>query len=318
MTIDDTLAAIAAYAKLAKFPWAELEAQGKGLLQSDAYIGVLEERFNQYFQVIWRLDIPELRFGGVSADQARGAVEDLKAAIAARSGKIFDAIASGNPLLAIGDAVSIPADVLRMAIVINNAVTWADFSGHDSGAWAWAVVHGRASLEEAKASAQDCYRLWTVIIDLDKAGVLEPLKRPEFKKPTAGLGAAPIAAGALVAIVVAVVLVVAIIAWLVVTLTVEAHRVQMIEQTCFDEHGKLLSPAPDHCKKYLDNIAQDPNAHLTAMFKPLTDALSSAVKGFFGVVGVGVLLYIGAVYVLPAVTQAMKKKGGGAELAGEA
>lgn len=297
--VDDVLKGIAAYAILPKFPWASLESQGKGLLQSDAYVDILDAKFAEYFQVIWRLDIPELQFGGVSADQARGAYEDLADAIAGRASAIYDAISKGNPLLAADQAVEVPADIMRRMLVLTNAVAYADFTAHDTGAYRWAVENGRVTLSDAKDSVESIYRLWDGVVQLEKAGVLNTLKKPEFKA-TSGLGALP--ALAWVAIVLVAIAAIAIVAWSLVTLKVESNRLAIMEKTCFDEKtGKLLEPPPPHCGKWLDKLAEDPNSHLRTFIQPLTDAMTAAIHSFAVIAGIGVLFWIGTRYVLPAI-----------------
>lgn len=312
MAASDVLETMASYAHPPAFPWADLEAQGKGLIQSDAYLAVLEAKFNQYFQVVWRLDIPELQLGGLSSSEARAAYEDLSNRLASRAGVFIDAISRGSPTVALDEALKVPSDLLAAVLVALSAVAYSDYQGHDSGAWRWMVTHGRTSVEEAKSSAEDIYRLWDAVIQLDNAGLLESLKKPEFKKPTSGLGAVQIPIGIAIVIAVAVVVVIAILSWVIVTLKVESNRVEMIEKSCFDpDTGKPLSPAPPHCAKYWNNIAEDPNAHLNTFLAPLnkfSEQMGEAVKKLFTIAGWGVLLYVGGVYVLPAVLETFGKR----------
>lgn len=309
---DDALATVAAYAVTVRFPWAELDAQGKGFPQTDDYQAVMQAGFDKFFQVVYSLDIPELDFGIVRSEDALGAWEDLRDAIAARAGEIVDALAKGQGSLALEQAVLLPVEAVKRLIVLASAVAWTSYSGHESGAWRWAFEHGQVKESDVRDSAAAAYAIWGAVVDLDQAGVLEGLKKPAFKKqPTSGLGnpiVAVIIAGAVVgaAIALAMVASLAVVAWLLVTLRVEAHRQKLIEETCLDANGKLLDPAPPHCAEYFKNLAKDPNGHLTAMLDPFAkigEGLSEGLKTFMMYAGIGVLLWVGAKWVLPAVLE---------------
>lgn len=289
MSVEETLYGLAGHAPLegTDLPWG-----------SGNYIDTLQAAFDEYFLVLFQLNIPELEFA-TSSKSALSAYDTMSAAIAAKANAVYSALSSGKPFVAANEAVTLSSVVLRQWLVSVNAVTWASFQAHESGAWAWAVENGKVSASEMKASAENVYRLWKIIGKLDKMGALQALKKPQFKG-AAGLGD-PLSGGAIIAIALASVAVIAIIAFALVTLKVESNRIHQIEQTCQDENGRMLASPPPHCATYFGNIAKDPNGHLATFLAPVTEALTAAVKSIAWVAGAGVLLYVGAVYVLPSV-----------------
>jgi hypothetical protein len=300
VTVEETLYGLAAYAPLegTDLPWAS------DPMVSDDYIDVLQGEFDRYFQVLFELDLPELSFE-TSTARARGAYDELAGLLAAKAAAVYAAVAAFRPMVAVQEAVTVPVTTLRTTLVLLNAVTWANFQAHEAGAWRWAVANRVASIGELRSSAESTYRLWALVRKLHAMGALNALKKPQFKG-NAGLG--ELATGAIIAIAIASVAAIAILAWILVTLKVESNRVSSIEQTCQDEHGRLLANAPPHCAQYFGNIAANPNGHLATMFAPVTEALTAAVKTLATVAGVGVLLYVGAVYVLPAVVGTFRRR----------
>lgn len=289
MTADEILQKLAGYAPL----------EGTDLPWTPNYVDTMQTAFDEYFLVLFELDIPELGFE-TSTKEARTAYETLKAGLISKASAVYDAIVAGKPFVAASEAVTIPVGTLRQFLVSLNAVTWASFQQHESGAWSWAVQQGIASTEEMRSSAALVYRMWKLVGKLHAMGALNALKKPQFKG-TSGLGGEPLSTAAIIAIAIASVAVIAILAWFVLTLKVESNRVALMEETCLDENGKLIPNAPPHCGIYFNNIAQNPNAHLATFLAPVTEALTAAVKSIAWVAGAGVLLYVGAVYVLPAV-----------------
>jgi hypothetical protein len=291
MTAEEALEGLASLAPLegTALPWPAPPT-------SDAYVDTLQAGFDQYFQVIFKLDIPELQFGETTVSQARTAYDVMVAALTSKVTAVYSAVAAGKPFVAMHEAVNVPASTLRTFLVLLNAVTWANFQAHEAGAWRWAVNNGKVTLPELQASAESVYRLWALVGKLEKLGALNALKKPQFK----GLGEA-FSTTAMVVIAITAVAVIAIIAFCLMTLKVESNRDKMIRDTCLDKDGRYLANPPPHCPKYFDNLAKDPNGHLTAMFGPLTDTLNTAIKSIATVAGIGVLLYVGAVFVLPAV-----------------
>jgi hypothetical protein len=298
---DEILSVIGAYAPVAQFPWGELEAQGKGYASSDAYIDVMQAKFDEYFKTIWKLDIPELQFGGVSDTMAQAAYDFLADSIKARAGVIYEALQTGQLLLAAKDAIEVPAEALKIFLVLLNSSAWAGFSSHEAGGWRYAISAGLATEAEAKDSIQNIYRLWDAVIRIEGTGALDPLKRAQFKGQ-AGLGDFGLSAGVVVVLAIATVLIVCIIAYALVTIFVELNRTKMVEKSCFDAAtGKLVVPLPAHCKKYYDNLANDPNSHLAIFLKPLTDAADKLVNGILWIAGGAAVLYVAGVYVFPSV-----------------
>lgn len=300
MSIASTLNALASYAPLegTALPWPS------DPMVSDGYVDVLQSAFDAYFkEVVFELDIPELAFE-TNAALALSAYEELEALVADRADAVFQAIAAGKPHVAMQEAVMVPVPTLRTVLVVINAVAWASFQAHESGAWRWAVANRVASAPELKDSAETVYRLWALVRKLKALGALDALKKPQFKG-TQGLGIAwPVAA----VIAIAAVAAIAIIAWLVITLKVESNRVGAIEKTCLDSNGRLLKDAPPHCAKYFNAIAQDPNGHLSTLFAPVTEALAAALKTLATIAGIGALVYVGVVYAVPAVTKAWGRR----------
>lgn len=308
MSIEDTLSAMAAFAAPDPFPW---QVPAKPL----AYLDVLEGRFNVYFQAIWRLDIPELSFDSMTTRDARKAHGEVGRAIAACSGAFYEAVSKGNALVALDEAAHLPAGLVRSLLVTVNAVAWASYQAHDSGAWEWAVANGKASASDMQDSAETIYRLWGGVAKLYDLGVLNALKKPQFKG-TSGLGADPVSTsiGTYIVIAIAVTAALAIIAWLILALVVESNRVALIEKTCLDpKTGQVLKDPPPHCPKYFDNIAKDPNAHLATFLAPFTEALSSAVRTAVVIAGIGVLGYVAVAYVLPALASRPRREPAPAE-----
>jgi len=300
VTADEALQGLASFAPLegTALPWPAPPT-------SDAYIDTLQSGFDQYFQVIFQLDIPELQFGDTTTRQARTAYDVMVAAITAKTSAVYAAVAAGKPFVAAHEAVTLPTSTLRTFLVLLNAVTWANFQAHEAGGWRWAVNNGRVSLAELQNSAESIYRLWRLVGKLSSMGALNALKKPQFKM--SGLGD-PLSGGALVAIALVAVATIAILAFCLMTLKVEANRDKMIRDTCLDADGRLLAAPPPHCAKYFDNLAKDPNGHLAAMFGPLTEGLNTAIKSIATVAGIGVLLYVGAIYVLPAVVGTFSRR----------
>ncbi len=287
MTADEILQKLAGYAPL----------EGTELPWTPNYVDTMQTAFDEYFLVLFELDIPELGFE-TSTKEARTAYETLKAGLISKASAVYNAIVAGKPFVAASEAVTIPVGTLRQFLVSLNAVTWASFQQHESGAWSWAVQQGMASTEEMRSSASLVYRMWKLVGKLHAMGALNALKKPQFKG-TSGLG--ELTTGAIIAIALASVAAIAILAWFVLTLKVESNRVDAMEKTCLDDDGRLLANPPPHCGVYFNNIAQNPNAHLATFLAPVTEALTAAVRSIAWVAGAGVLLYVGAVYVLPAV-----------------
>jgi hypothetical protein len=279
-------------------PWGELEAAGKGLLESDAYIDVMRDRFDQYFQVMFTLDIPELEYHQeLAVAQAKEAYHVVRDAAVLVAPAALEAIALALPSLSMREAMQVRLDAFRRLIVLSNAVAAASLAAHETGVAKWLVETGQMTLEEAMDDASDAYALWGAVMELERLGLLNAMKKPAFRGQS-GLGA--ISAGAVV-VVIAIVVAIALIAWVVVTVVEGGRRAAFMDKSCFDEGGRLLENRPPFCDKYGDEIAKNPNAHLAVMLEPITAGVSTVAKGLAAAAVLGVILYVGGVYVLPGV-----------------
>lgn len=292
MAVLDELADL--YVPLA-LPWDDLERTGQGLVESDAYVNLLDARFDEYYKVLWSLDLPELRFESrLDSRDAIDAYDFVEQAAIVAAPPTIDAIRVGLGVVGLDEALRVRVDAVRRFLVLLNSIAYASFVAHENGVARGMVREGTLGLDEAKQDASDTYALMGAVIQLDALGVLGALKRP-------GLGAAP--AGVLAAIVVGVAVAIAAIAWMVVTLVEGSRRVEWMMRSCFDEEGRPLAERPSFCDEYGKNIAEDPNAHLAPMLalsKAASTAVTTVGAGVATALVVGVVAWVGARWVLPA------------------
>lgn len=295
---------IAEYAEVTPIGWAQLNAAGQTLVESDAYIHLLDAKYEHYYAVMRQLDIPELTFR-MQPGAAQEAYEAVAAEIEARGDAILAALRAGQPTVAANLAVRMPKDALRRFLVAVNTICFASYVGHQTGVWRDAVLTGRMSLSDAEANADDTYRMWDAVLQLNRQGILETYKKPEFR---GGLGGAP--PMLVIVLVIGVVLVVALIAFLIVFLKQVSFQQQVIEDSCFDKGptGRLVlkKPLPPHCDAYLKGITKDPNSGLNLFLKPFEQASKAAatVLSFAVVLGGA---YLAATYG-PAIVAAFKRR----------
>lgn len=277
-------------------PWEELDRAGTGLLESDAYIDVMRERFDEYFKMMFTLDIPEITYKQqLALDQARDAYKVVKDATVLVAPVAVEAIALAVPTLSAKEAMHVRAIALRRMIVVANAVAASSLAAHETGVVRWMVERGEMTLEEAMKDASDTYAIWGALLELDRLGLLNVYKKPQFG--TSGLGEITTAT---VVLVIAIVAGIAIVAWLVITLVEGSRRAEFMDKSCFDADGRLLADRPPFCDRYGDELAKNPNAHLASAMEPFTLAAGTLSKGLAAAAILGVVLYVGGVYVMPA------------------
>lgn len=275
--------------------WGAIEGSAGGLLESNGYVFTMEQRQAEYFAVMTTLDVELTR--ELSARDAMESYDLTKTAAVAAAPAALDAIAIGLGVVSADDALRVRLEPLEQLLVLVDAVTWSSYSAHYSGVARWLVERGEMSLEEAKRDASATYALWSGVIELDRLGVLDPLKR----RGQRGTGAVQVP----VVIAIAVVVAIAAIAWLIVTLVEGSRRADFMDRSCFDEEGKprAADERPPYCDEYGKNLAENPNGHLAVLLGPLTSAVGGITTALGVALAIGAAILAGG-YVLPRVLQA--------------
>ncbi len=294
MSTHDLLVEIAGYADIPPLPWAELRAGGNSLMQSDAYLSLLRQKHVAFTGVVATLDIPKEEWEDTIAVDLTDAWSDAYDRVSRFAGEYAAASRLGTAAVATKFALQLWEETLVRLIVLVDEVCIRNLEAHEQGLPRIAVAEGLMSEAEAEASASRTYQLWEAVITIDAAGYLAPLKRRAV--PASGLGAAlpP------VAIVTIVVVVIAAIVLIILYGRQQAIEDEHWKTVCVDKAGNPRVPLPKGCADALGGggIVAD----LARLFEGLGKATGgeSIGKGIAVAVVAAALLYVGGVYVLPA------------------
>ena len=293
----ELLKELAGYAGVAGLPWADLDAQGKGFLESEEYVRLLTFKRMEFDQLRQTLIITNDEYGpATSAEVAAVAWDSLHRELTRFGETYVDGLMRGETSVAENLAVTVRTSVLRTLIVIINAVTTDADAFHASGMAFTAVASGALPLELAKRDASDTYALWNAALLLDKWDMLDALK---VEGATQGLGQWQRALVSSITLlgVIAVLAYASYKVWEFSVRTLE--RVHWAKVSCYDDAGKPLAPQPPGCDLYFQNLGA--GAAPSSGFADFLDQLGKKIgTGLAWALGIGVLVYVTGVYVLPA------------------
>lgn len=287
---------LAGYADLKTIPWPSLDQAGHGFMVSDAYVELIQAERTRWRQASQAL-VPSLTNDEViaAADNAKNAWTGVYDELERRASSVVAAITRGDVSVAFSDAVSLPVATLRATVIACSAMADAGALAHETGAVRFAVQSGEWSVERAEQDADQILAMYDALSTLAEGGTLDALKPP----PVAGLGWIQ----ALV-VAVAVVTAIIVIAWLIITWREQSYVYDMRRNRCFDKDGNPRAPWPSDCQLYFDNLAKQPFGHLTAAFAPFTEGakgFGASIGSALGwALGLTAMLYVGAVWILPA------------------
>jgi len=302
---------LASYADVEGLPWSTLKAAGAGLLESDEYISLLDVVWERYYRVITTLDITDADWEAVTVDDADEAWASVYREIESRAAGILDAIATAQPMVAYDRATTFYSGVLKRLVMVAAGTSHQAYATHKMGAQRALVEEGKVRIEDAEKSADDIQKTWLGLAKLDEWGILATLKKPQF---LSGVGqvppvaAPPVAVARAIPIVIALVAAIAIVAYLVVAVREQSFRNTFVERQCFDASGNPNPNAPPWCGELGQAIAEDPSSVLATFMRPVTEGVAGLTKTLGWIAGVSAVLYIGGVYVLPALLSAKARK----------
>ncbi len=302
MAVPDAVLELASYANLRGIDWDTLNAQGRGVLQSDDYVFVLDERWKEFYRVAETLDITDSEWEETSATEARDAWSEVLDSMANSAQAMLDALAAGELSVALDSAATIWTGALRKLVIATSAVSHWNLTAHMDGTMVYAIETGQTTVEDVQEEASSVARLWDAIVQLDGMNAFSSFKKPQYGGAS-GIGQAPASAAAQVAArsfpwIVGAVLVAAVICALLVFLSYLSDRNDRIRMFCFDANGNLRKDRPGWC--------DEPNQ---GMPDPLAVFLGPAKE--FGrtvgtYVGIALLIYVG-IYAFPRVVAAVRQ-----------
>lgn len=299
--LPDAVVELASYANLRGIDWEQLRSEGRGLMDSDDYIQVLEQRWEQFYAVAETLEITDAEWETTSAKEARDAWHEVLDSMSQSAQAMLNAIAAGDLSVAFDHAATVWTGSLKQLVIATSAVSHRNLTAHQDGTLYYAIETNQATVEEVEEQASSVARLWDAVVQLDQLNALKGLKKVEYGG-TAGLGQAQQAAATLLRRslpwVIGGVIVGAIVCALLVFLAYLSDQNAKIEKFCFDANGEPREDRPAWC----DEPGQGMPNPLAIFLKPATDFAQTLAT----YMGIAVLLYAG-IYAFPHIVTAWRR-----------
>jgi len=286
--VDEALVELASYGAPDGLDWDSLNAAGKGLLDSDLYLEHMDAVWERWARVMATLNITDAELEETSPEQARAAWKETTESITDKARHVLAALADGELTVAWDSAVTIYGGAVRSLVIALAVVTHEALQAHEAGVVRYAVDSGQLTLAQAQGDADNVVKLWKAVIELDREGALNELKRPEYLN---GLGAAWLTAPVAVVLI----SIIAIIAFVVVVIWAVSEWNDERRRWCLDSNNDVKADAPAWCY-------EEPPQPLATFLEPL-GRTGQAIGTAVGVaLGVGALVWVGA-WALPRLAQ---------------
>ena len=294
----DLLGEIASYAHVEPLPWAELEAQGHGLMESDEYVALIGAKLNAVAAIWTATGITYDDTVATSSDAAATAWRSLVTEFEKFGDTYVAALKRGeidvswSVALAMGDAA------LRTMLVSVFRATDDAFYFFGQGYQRQGVAEGAYSLADAKAYASDTYGLLNAVLLVDSLGLFDSLKK---KAATKGLGVLIPAWGEVVIRLVGIAAMAALVWYGIGEFSGSRERIHWHDTHCLDDHGHAIDPPPPGCAEYGKHIADAAGTagDFAAILKGLGESIKAVGSGLAWAIGIGAVAYIAGVYILP-------------------
>lgn len=303
--VEDVLVDLAAYADIEGIDWPSLNAQGQGLMQSEAYLQALDERWERFYSVAETLAITDAEWEETTAEEARDAWTEVRDAMTDKAGLMLDALLDGKFSVAYDHAATIWTGSLKKLVVATSHVSHRNLTAHQDGTLYWAIETGALTVTEVEEEASSIARLWDCVVKLDQWNALN-----EFKKPEYGVGQTPQQAtvGRVIVrglpFVITSIGIAAVIAAVIVWLSYLSDRNSQIDKFCFNEDGSVREGRPAWCDEPNQGM-QDP---LAVFLKPFTEAGKRLATGLSIVAGIAVAVWAGSIIVPKLLAGAAKRR----------
>lgn len=300
--LSDALIDLASYADIRGIDWQALNAAGQGVLQSEAYVDVLEARWQGFYAVAQTLAITDAEWEETSAESAREAWVEVRDALNERAGLLLEAISQGEVSLAYDHAVQLWSGSLKKLVVATSHVSHRNLTAHEDGTLAWALEAGETTVADVEQEASAIAMLWDAIIKLDGWGALQDLKKPEY----GGVGQAQQTLSTVLArglpILIVAVAVAAVVTAIVVWLSYLSDRNDKIDRFCFDG-DKLREDRPPWC----DEPGQGMRDPLSVFLKPFEEAGKQLATGLTVIGGILAVVWVGSL-IVPRLAERVARK----------
>lgn len=291
---EEFLEELGRMADVQTFDWAKMNASGQGLMQSDSYLiqlGIARDT--------WMAQLPVL---GITDEEIEDATnngdkywDDLGRAIVERRTVITDTIGIGAKLIPTASAIEVTTATLRTVAIYTTASAKFGTAYHLKNGARVEVQAGQMTLAEAEEEASRLLSMWTALVKLKNSHAFD-LVEPGHE-PTQGLGLAWYWV-ALIAL-----SVIAILSELYIQNKRQDFENKARWARCFDEKGAPRSPWPSDCSTWFEGMKDDHWSLLDKLLNPLRDLTKPAGIGIGMAIVVAAAIYVGGVYVLPALTR---------------
>lgn len=303
--VEDVLVDLAAYADIEGIDWASLNAQGQGLMQSQAYLQVLDERWERFYSVVETLAITDAEWEETTAEEARDAWTEVRDAMTDKAGLMLDALLAGELSVAYDHAATIWTGSLKKLVVATSHVSHRNLTAHQDGTLYYAIETGVLTAAEVEEEASAIARLWDCVVKLDQWDALSGFKKPQYsvgQTPQQATVGQAILRG--LPFVITAIGVAAVVAAVVVFLSYLSDRNSQIDKFCFNDDGSLREGRPPWCDEPGQGM-QDP---LAVFLQPFTEAGKRLATGLSIVAGIAVALWAGSIIVPKLLAGAAKRR----------
>ncbi len=306
MVVEDVLVDLAAYADIEGIDWPSLNAQGQGLMESQAYLQVLDDRWERFYSVVETLAITDAEWEETTAEEARDAWTEVRDAMTDKAGLMLDALLAGELSVAYDHAATIWTGSLKKLVVATSHVSHRNLTAHQDGTLYYAIEVGALTATEVEEEASAIARLWDCVVKLDQWNALSELKKPGHVSVGQTPQQATVGQALLrgLPFVITAVGIAAVIAAVVVFLSYLSDRNAQIEKFCFNDDGSVREDRPAWCDEPNQGM-QDP---LAVFLQPFTEAGKRLATGLSIVAGVAVALWAGSIIVPKLLASAAKRR----------
>lgn len=300
--VEDVLVDLAAYADIEGIDWPSLNAQGQGLMQSEAYLQVLDERWERFYSVVETLAITDAEWEETTAEEARDAWTEVRDAVTDKAGLMLDALLDGEFSVAYDHAATIWTGSLKKLVVATSHVSHRNLTAHQDGTLYYAIETGALTVTEVEEEASAIARLWDCVVKLDQWDALSGFKKPGLGvTPQATVGQAVLRG---LPFVITAVGIAAVIAAVIVFLSYLSDRNAQIDKFCFNDDGSVREDRPAWCDEPNQGM-QDP---LAVFLQPFTEAGKRLATGLSIVAGIAAALWAGSIIVPKLLAGAAKRR----------
>lgn len=247
-----------------EMPWATLNAQGAGLVTSNAYLDLLTQRWGEFQAVTAQYNLK------IEQNPLRAAIASLGDSLNEHARVFLDADLMGLARVISRDAFTIPGPLLRALLAATYTQVEQAYFAHTIGTWRAGVVAGDLPLESAEDDANETYRIMGAVIMLHQSGMLGAAR----ESSVGAFGAAP-AAAPIAALVLQVALMIAI-CFVFYEVWRSMERYELLKTCCLDGDGKPTEPRAGWCVEFCTKMASR------------GDPENDPFKKFMGQVGEGV------------------------------